>query len=192
MDSSDSLLQEEDCEVEEMKNEKRINIRELDPTSVVAKKGKLKPGEKNEVIDKCSQVKLDQAKELKGADGEELNNLSKNLNCEVKNAVGKVGRDIRKAVAKKTTRSILFQRLSNAKRTHCEDDDNCCYRSLGDLTPPFSNGSQVRLTPRVADTVLMSEMNPGKTFTSPRSSTGKPPSWYLSSSEFILIHLNSL
>jgi len=167
MDSSDSLLQEEDCELEEVQN-----TCELDATSLIAKKEKFIPGEKSEVIDKCSQVKLDQAKKLRDYGGVGLNSLSKNLNCEVKNAVEKVDRDIHKAVAKKTTRSILFQRLSNAKRTHCDNGDNCCYKCLGDLTPPFNNASQMRLMPRVADAVLLSEMNPGKTFTSPRSSTG--------------------
>ena len=186
MDSSDSLLQEEDCELEEVQN-----TCELDATSLIAKKEKFIPGEKSEVIDKCSQVKLDQAKKLRDYGGVGLNSLSKNLNCEVKNAVEKVDRDIHKAVAKKTTRSILFQRLSNAKRTHCDNGDNCCYKCLGDLTPPFNNASQMRLMPRVADAVLLSEMNPGKTFTSPRSSTGKPPKYYLSTSTFVLIHFNS-
>ena len=169
MDSSDSLLPDEDSMIDEEKNEKNSNVSDTDHRLMVEAKCDLKVGLKGEVNDEKSKMR------------ENSTSRVHNWNCEVKKAFETIGPNIRKAVAKKTTRSILFQRLANTKRGDCdddgvdgddddddEDDDDDCNR---DAVVRSRSGVNVNVAPRVVE--ILSDLNPGKTFTSPRSSTGK-------------------
>ena len=71
-------------------------------------------------------------------------------NDEVKKAIETIGPKIRKAVARKSTRSILFQKLSKDER----------------------NKPEPRVLENVAKNDVSQAFVSGKTFTSPRSSTG--------------------
>ena len=85
------------------------------------------------------------------------------LSEEVRKAVQALGPKIRKAVAKKSTKSILLQRLVDQKT-----DNDLEINDSQSVKQPVNRSLE-----SVANSDLNQSINSGKTFTSPRSSTGK-------------------
>ena len=179
MDTSDGVLQDEDSMLKEGKNETEANLSEIESHVVVETNCGIKPTLRGVVSSENLRNKTNQLSEENKFDEQKSRNKMTDWNIKVKKAIEMIGPTIRKAVAKKTTRSILFQRLANTKRSHCDDDgvddddDDDVDNGNRGPAPIVKNDIDVSLAHGVLETVVNSELNPGKTFTSPRSSTGK-------------------
>ena len=189
MDSSDSFIQDEDSIKTEEKNEKETEFCKNDLETGARVEAKVEV--KGEVKNESPKVDSDAVKGEINIDRQNSTSdcqSKTDWNCEVKKAIETIGPTIRRAVAKKSTRSILFQRLANLKASDCDedddyddddddddgDDDDDDDDDDGNAATLSESDVKTGIPNRVLDAVVNGELIPGKTFTSPRSSTGKP------------------
>ena len=178
MDSDDRFTQQQKTAKDEEESENGNDLPIADPpTDSKCVKTKVEPeaGVKVEMRGKspkaksCEVTGTSKVPKLVDEVSECKSKTVADWNCEVKKAIEKVGPTIRTAIARKSTRSILFQRLASKKSRDSDED--------GDGDGGRTNAKdevKTILNSRAVDTFLSSEMmNPGKTFTSPRSSTGR-------------------
>lgn len=170
IDSSDDENMKFNAKEEKTKNLKsrlhaeKANERKADERKVEVNDGM--PKEKPFEVNGKSKLKDDTSQIPRSDNGSKV---TSDQQFDVKIAMENVAPTIRKAVAKKSTRSVLFQRLANKK---CENDDEGGDKNRS-FNSSFDNDVKTNFFTRVLEGALGIEMNPGKTFTSPRSSTGE-------------------